>query len=149
MPHLWAKTPGTWILMFIWSQIKLFRHNLFLTTKQNNYFSKVSALDQLNTEMISENLNECSFGHEISHFITTCSWPPIKNFFCKSFSILSIKYEYVPRKIKQVFTTWNMEKESSNIKTDLKFGLVESFNQMKKSGYWCHTCDLKPQEHGF
>ena len=32
---------------------------------------------------------------------------------------------------------------------DHKFGLAESFNQMKKCGYWCHTCMLKPLEHGF
>ena len=42
-----------------------------------------------------------------------------------------------------------LEKETTYLKTDLKFGLEESFNQMKKSGYWCHTCMIKPLEHGF
>ena len=41
-----------------------------------------------------------------------------------------------------------MEKESWYLKTDIKFGLAESFNQMKKSGYWCHTCVLYPLETG-
>ena len=29
------------------------------------------------------------------------------------------------------------------------FLLTESFNQMKKSGYWCHTCLPKPLVHWF
>ena len=46
---------------FILSQIKSFCHNLLLTSYQKSYFIKVSIIDQFNTEMISENLNECSF----------------------------------------------------------------------------------------
>ena len=42
-----------------------------------------------------------------------------------------------------------LENHNSNLKTDRKFELAESFNQKKISGYWCHTCMLKPLEHGF
>ena len=42
-----------------------------------------------------------------------------------------------------------LRKESSNLKTDSKFGLLESFNQKEISGYWCHTCILNPLESGF
>ena len=79
------------ILMFIWSKIKSFRHNLFLSSNQKTLFTKVSAFDQLNTEMISENWNVCSFGHNLSHFVTTYSWPPIKKLLFKKFLHLIIK----------------------------------------------------------
>ena len=41
------------------------------------------------------------------------------------------------------------ENDSSNLKTERKLDLAESFNQKEISGYWCHTWTLKPLESGF
>ena len=71
--------------VFIWSQIKSFCHKLFLTSYPKTYFTKLSTFDLLNAEMISENWNVCSFGHKLSHFVTTCSWPPIKKLLSQNF----------------------------------------------------------------
>ena len=79
MPHLCAKTPGTWILVIIWSQIKSFRHKLSLTYNQKKSFTKVSTFDQLNK------YHHSSFSHKLSHFVTSSSQPPIKKLLLQKF----------------------------------------------------------------
>ena len=64
--------------MFIWSQIKSFHQNLFLTSNLKTSFEKVSQYCQLNSNMSKEKLYTCSFGHKLSHFVSTYSWPKIK-----------------------------------------------------------------------
>ena len=61
----------TWVI--ISSQIKSFRHNLFLTFNLKTFFTKVSPFGQLNYKVPSEKLNKYSYGHKISHFVTTYS----------------------------------------------------------------------------
>ena len=62
--------------VFIWSQIKSFCHNLFMTPNLKTYFAKVSQVGQINENMPSEKWNQCSFGHKRCNFVTTFSWPP-------------------------------------------------------------------------
>ena len=50
----YKKALGKMIWVFIWSQIKSFRHNLFLNYYKKTSLTKVSTFDQLNTKMLSE-----------------------------------------------------------------------------------------------
>ena len=76
-PLLFAINPGTWILVFIWSKIKSFCHNLSQTSYQKTSFTKVSAFDNLKYVF--------SFGRKLSHFVTTSSWLPIKKLLLQEF----------------------------------------------------------------
>ena len=55
--------------VFIWSQIKSFRHNLFMTSNQKTYFTQVSTFDQLNKKMSTEKLKWVLFRHNL--FLTS------------------------------------------------------------------------------
>ena len=48
-------------------------------------FTTVSRFNQSNTKFPSEKWNSCSFGQKLIHFVTTCSWPPIKKLFLHKF----------------------------------------------------------------
>ena len=104
---------------------KSFRHNLLLTTNQKTFVIKVSLFAQFDTEMISENYNMRSFGHNKVISSQPVSHHQSKNFFYKSFYIWSIKYKNDIRKLKYVFI-WSQIKSfrhnlflTSNPKTSL------------------------------
>ena len=108
VPHLqfknfFSKSFSTWSIkleyairkikwVFIWSQIKSFCHNLFLTSNPKTSFAKVSTFDQLNMNMISKNWK---YVHMVKNQVISSQ--PVtdlqsKNFYSKSFSIWSITF---------------------------------------------------------
>ena len=134
------------IWVFIWSQIKSFRHNLFLNYYQKTSLTKVSTFDQLNTKMLSENYMGV-------HLVTNkvISSQPIlellsKNFFNRSFYFWSIEYKNAIRKLngcsfgQQIKSFRHILLLTSNQKTFFK--KVSTFDLLNKKRppekwYWC------------
>ena len=117
------KIPSENEICVIWSQIKSFQHNLFLTFNIKTSFTKVFTFDQLNMKIISENWNVFSFGHKLSNLSQPVHDLRSKNILWKMFSIGSTKWEYADIKIKWVFI-WSQLKSfhhnlllTSNLKT--------------------------------
>ena len=71
--------------MFIWSQNKSFRHNLIPTSNLIAYLTKVSPFYLLCYKTHWAKLKIGSFGHKLSHFITTWCWPQIQKLLYKKF----------------------------------------------------------------
>ena len=115
------------------SQIKSFCHKNYLTWQK--FLNLIIKL-----ESALRKWNRCSFGHKLSHFVTTYPDLKSKNFFYKSFSIRSIEYKNALRKMNWVFILSQIKSFCHNLfltyDQKTSFANVFQFSNLDKKISW-------------